>query len=27
MEAERLNQLETLIAGLRTRTADLRGYL
>jgi len=27
MEAERLNQLETLIDGLRTRTADLRGYL
>jgi len=27
MEAERLNQLETLIDGLRARSADLRGYL
>jgi len=27
MEAERLNQLESLIAGLRERAADLRGYL
>ncbi|WP_183963436.1 peptide chain release factor 2 [Quisquiliibacterium transsilvanicum] len=27
MEAERLNQLETLIDGLRARALDLRGYL
>jgi len=27
MEAERLNQLSTLIGELRTRIADLRGYL
>jgi len=27
MDAERLNQLESLIDGLRTRAADLRGYL
>jgi len=27
MEAERLNQLSNTISGLRTRSADLRGYL
>ncbi|HQN13946.1 MAG TPA: peptide chain release factor 2 [Quisquiliibacterium sp.] len=27
MEAERLNQIEALIGGLRTRVSDLRGYL
>jgi len=27
MEVEQLNQLEALIAGLRVRAADLRGYL
>ncbi|AKJ67370.1 peptide chain release factor 2 [Pandoraea thiooxydans] len=27
MEAERLNAIETLLADLRTRAGELRGYL